>query len=485
MTSLFSSKKPFFWIVISGLSIAGLVFSYYHFREAFPLVTINLKLDRHAALIKAQELCKKYNWGPAKYDQATTFFVENDQKNFIELEGGGRDALQKILHENIYCLYYWHVRHFKEKEIHEVSVYFKPDGSFYGFQEKISDDEPGAALDNTTADKTARTFVKQEFNESLDGYVLAQFKQEVHDSGRIDHTLTYEHESKKIGNAYYRIEIIVSGDKVTKYMHVIKVPESFIRSYTHMRSINNAIGSTAATLYWVLYLFLGSMCVLLMFIRTREILFKYPLMLATILALFEGIAALTELPLSLISYDTAIPKYSIYLQIFWNTITQVGISLVTYTIVIAAAEFLTRKAFNHHIQIWRLWRNNNGATNALLGRIVGGYIFVGITLGIAIGITVYSTRYLGWWDPSSIASDPDILATYFPWISVFSHSINAGIFEECAFRAIPLASAILIGRKLGYERLCLGLGFIIQILIFGAAHAQYPMRNRHMHVLLN
>ncbi len=46
--------------------------------------------------------------------------------------------------------------------------------------------------------------------------------------------------------------------------------------------------------------------------------------------------------------------------------------------------------------------------------------------------------------------------------------------EECLFRAIPLAGAAIIGKKRGNLKLWLIIGFIVQVIIFGAAHASYP-----------
>jgi membrane protease YdiL (CAAX protease family) len=97
-------------------------------------------------------------------------------------------------------------------------------------------------------------------------------------------------------------------------------------------------------------------------------------------------------------------------------------------------------------------------------------------------------RYLGWWVPSSILFEPNILAHFSPWLTSASRALmviyqlfmyyltilKAGVLEECLFRAIPLSGAALIGDKFGKRNLFITIGFIIQAIVFSAAHADYP-----------
>src|SRR4029078_10671728 len=84
------------------------------------------------------------------------------------------------------------------------------------------------------------------------------------------------------------------------------------------------------------------------------------------------------------------------------------------------------------------------------------------------------TRRLGCWSPADALIHPDVLATYAPWLSAIANSFQAGFWEEALFRAVPIAGAALIGERLGQRRLFIVLGFVVQAIIFGAGHAQYP-----------
>jgi hypothetical protein len=53
-------------------------------------------------------------------------------------------------------------------------------------------------------------------------------------------------------------------------------------------------------------------------------------------------------------------------------------------------------------------------------------------------------------------------------------SLRAGFWEECLFRAAPLAGATLIGDRPEGRRWWIGGTLVAQALIFGAVHANYP-----------
>jgi len=99
------------------LSAAAAAFTFRNFSTAFPLVSIDLKMDRADALRTARELAQRNTWPPAGFDQAADFNGDQEAQNFIELEGGGKQELSRIVKEKIFALYTWRVRHSK-KAIH-------------------------------------------------------------------------------------------------------------------------------------------------------------------------------------------------------------------------------------------------------------------------------------------------------------------------------------------------------------------------------
>jgi Type II CAAX prenyl endopeptidase Rce1-like len=139
-----------------------------------------------------------------------------------------------------------------------------------------------------------------------------------------------------------------------------------------------------------------------------------------------------------------------------------------------AAEGLSRCAFPDHPQLWRIWSREAAPTPAILGRTVGGYLFVPVELALIAAFYFVTNRYFGWWQPSEALTDPNILGSALPALAPIGMALQAGFMEECLFRAVPLSIAALIGRRFGHRSLLIGLALVLQAVIFGAAHANYP-----------
>ncbi|MBD3224793.1 MAG: CPBP family intramembrane metalloprotease, partial [Caldithrix sp.] len=76
-----------------------------------------------------------------------------------------------------------------------------------------------------------------------------------------------------------------------------------------------------------------------------------------------------------------------------------------------------------------------------------------------------------------------VLASYFPWLQSIAISLQAGFMEECLFRAIPIAGAVLLGRRFGHKTAWVVGAFILQAVIFGAGHANYPNQPSYARVV--
>src|SRR5207245_7508367 len=156
-------RRPFFWLVFVVLSAGTAIFTLRNFSTAFPLVSIELKVDRPDALRSARTLAQKNTWPPAAFDQAADFNGNQEVQNFIELEGGGKPELGRILKEKIFALYTWRVRHFKEGDPHETLIRFAPDGTPYGFSVKLPDEERGDTRPEGEAQQIAEPAAQREW----------------------------------------------------------------------------------------------------------------------------------------------------------------------------------------------------------------------------------------------------------------------------------------------------------------------------------
>jgi hypothetical protein len=450
--------------------------AWYLFPKAFPLIQIELTTSRTDILSKAKEQALLLAIGPAAdigCNAAVAFETDTTTQTFVELEGGGKQTFIEMITHHYYEPYVWHVRFFVPHQINESALYFTPQGTLYGFKEKISEDEVRSTISSDQAIAKALLCAKELVN-GFENYHLIESSQHEQTSGRIDHTLVYERQDIQLNEGKYRLSITVAGDKVSECRQYIKIPESFERRYQEMRSYNNNLALLGLSLMIVLYI-LGACCIGLS-LYTKEQLFcwKPALLCAGFIASINFLNQLNTLPLTLMQYDTVAGMKGYMLGLLLLMIFINLISFCFFSLVIVIAEGLTRKAFHNHIQLWQVWKQGCANSTAVGIRTLNGYVLTSVDLLLVIVTYLFTTHYFGWWNPSYALIDPNILATYVPALNSISLSLQAGFIEECLFRAIPLATAALLGDHFKKRTPFIIVGFILQAFIFGAAHANYP-----------
>jgi hypothetical protein len=476
-------RKPAFWIIFAALSITAAIFTFTNFSTAFPLVSIDLKMDREAALRAAGTLADRNVWPPAGYDQAVEFSGDPEVQNFIELEGGGKPELSRILREKIFASYTWRVRHFKESDAHETLVRFTPEGEPYGFRVKLPEQEAGSSKPDDEARQIAESAAQQDWKTELTRYRLVESSKEVRPGGRTDHTFVYERQDQTLREGRYRLRLVVGGDKLTELTHFVQVPEAFSRRYQELRSANDAIGAAGSVAVFAFYIFGICGVGLFFMMRQRWVLWREAVFWAVLIASLMALQHINSWSLHWMSYDTAVPASGFaFLQIA----TAVGIfgglsALMAVSFV--AAETLSRRAFPHHAQLWKIWSQPAAAAKPVLGQTVSGYLLVAPFFVYEIVLYFVAQQKLGWWSPSDALANPNLFANYVPSLSAISLAAQAGFWEESLFRAVPLAAAALIGDRFGKRRTFIIGAMILQSLIFAAGHAGYANQPAYARVV--
>jgi hypothetical protein len=467
-------KKPIFWILAGLAAIAASVFAWTYFTSAFPLLALDIRMDRATALERARALASTQQIGPREFRDTASFALDSELQTFVELEGGGKAAFNALVADRQYAPYRWRVRHFRERDPHEATFWFAPDGTPNGFVEKLKEDAPGAALDAAAARDLGETTATRAWGVDFTPFRPVEQSEERRTGGRVDHTFVYERTDRQLGEGRARLRLVVGGDRLTELRYFIRIPDAFTRRYENMRSANDAIGVGASLAILAIY-GVGGLAIGLFFLaRQRWVLWRQPIFWGAIVAVAQTGVRLNEWPLIWMQYDTALSTGSFVGQQIATALAELVLNALMFTLSFMAAESLSRRAFPQHAQFWRLWSREAAGSRDVFGQTIGGYLLVPLFVAYEVALYLYATRSLGWWTPSEALFTPDVLAAYAPWYSAIARSFQAGFWEEALFRAVPIAGAALIGDRLGNRRLWIACAFVIQSIVFGAGHAPYP-----------
>ncbi len=469
-----TSYTVWFWIIFSITSLCGIAFSMHYFSRAFPLVSVDLTMNRAQALEKASLNAHELKIGPESFQQAALFHTDELAKLYIEFEAGDANTFKDIVSRHIYEPYVWQVRHFAQGSKHEATFIFTPSGQKYGFLEVIPETTSGAALASHEAQKIAQTGASEQWGINFSDYKLVDASQEVMLSKRVDHAFTYEKNNEHIGKATYRLRLVVRGDKLSEILPFVKVPEEFIARYTELRSANQGIAMIAGGIFLLVYLLGGCGFGLAFLVRNRSALWKPALVAAFVVSALNFLANLNQMPLLWMHYPTALGMNQFLLKNLIIYIFGFLVSVAMLSVIFVTSEGLTRKGFKAHPQLWKVWKSCAASSYEIVGRTAGGYLLVGFMLAFIVALYSFSIRYLGWWIPSDHLTNPNILATYFPWLNAVASSLHAGFMEECGFRALPIAAAAILGNRFGKRSWWIAGAVVLQAFVFGAMHATYP-----------
>ena len=467
-------RKPLFWILFSLASAACALFTLTNFSQAFSIVNIKLTMDRSGALKEARALFNKYGWGPAGASEAASFDLDSKLRDYTELYAGGKKAFNSLIAQGIVSPYTWGVRLYKEGEEQETTVYFTPQGKPSGFKVLLPESVAGRNVSSEAARLAAEKSASSEWGVSFSSYVLVENSSEKRLSGRVDHTFVYERPDLSIGEGRYRIRLAVSGDKLTELARYVKIPESFDLKFAKMRSANDTLALSSEVSVVILYVVGGCIFGLLFLLPKGWVNWKVPLIAGLGIAFLQLLSTFNSSPLDWMTYDTALAGRVYFFQRLVQSLQSFILDAVLLILTFIAAESLTRKAFPKHIQLWKIWSKDSAASVQVAGRTTSAYLLVSVFFAYEVALYFMTKGIHNWWSPSDTIYDPNILAAYLPWLGPFADALHAGFWEECLFRAVPLACAALIGDKLGNRKYWLLAALLFQAVVFGSAHANYP-----------
>ncbi len=452
--------------------------------DFFGTLSVNVSMDRQQAIKAASDASKQFDILDDSFEQASIYNFDDSLRNFVELKQGGKEKFQEIIDNDVYSPYNWMVRSYKEGEIIEAMFQFKPDGSPNGYRIKIPEEYDSDNLDEEDALALVEQNINNQWSGNFSDYNLIESSFKEMPNGRIDHSFLFEHNLQDIGEAKYRLRATVSGSIINSVSPFAFVPESFQREFANIRSDNDTIAIFANFAFLGIYLLGIGVASLIIFYRNGWLRWKKSVLAAAFVALFSNILLnLNFYPTIWMAYDTASSKSQFLTE---QLLGMVANGILMFFILAASfitAESLTRRAFPKHIQIWKTWTSNVANSKRVLNDTIFAYLIVPIKLALVGAFYILMERNFGFWSPASSSFDPNYLASIFPWYTGLAISLQAGFWEEMLFRAVPIAAGVLIGQRYNMRFTGLMVAMVVQALIFGAGHANYPAQPSYARVV--
>ena len=469
-------KTPALWLALVVISLTCALGTARLFPLSFPLVSVDISMDRQMALQQADQLAEQFGWGPENFRSAASYNHDAEVQHFVELTAGGVDAYRELLADDLYSPYTWVVRLFREGEAEQTWVHFTPGGDPYGFNVGLPENAPGAVLTAEEARDLAEAAARELWHIDLQSFEPLEASENLNARGRLDHSFTYRRHDTTLGDGEYRLRLRVSGDQFTELSHFVHIPQSFQRQYAELRSSNNTLATVALIAMAALFFFGGCVVGLFFMIRQGFLVWRTPVLWGTGIGLLTALTQLNAIPLSWMNYDNATSAQN---HLLTQVIAAVGVFVIAsglFSLIFMAAESMSRRAFPHHIQLWRTWHREVAPSRQVLTMTGLGLLLVAPFLLYSTTGYWFTTEALGWWTPSAQLFHPDVLAQYQPWLPAIVGPLQAAFWEEAIFRAIPIAGAVLLGQRFGGTRYWLVAAVVLQAVIFAAAHANYPQQ---------
>jgi membrane protease YdiL (CAAX protease family) len=455
-----SDKRALFlWVV---LGILGALFSTKYFFRAFPEASVNFKVTREEALVRAQNFVSSLGEDVSGYRSAIVFNVDDNAKVYLERELGLQQANRLMSSE--LNIWFWDVRFFKPEQVEEYRVRVSPAGQVVGYERKVEEARAAGSPDRAAAQSAAQSFLSAKLGLDLNTWdFLTEEANSKKLPNRLDWSFTWEKRGFRAKDAPYRLRVTLEGDKVGDSVEFLQVPEAWERSYKRLRSGND----TLALVFIVPYLALLGIAVWMAIQLTRsgKTSWGAAIKLGALAATMLFLQSLNDWPLWGARYRTT-ESYSNFI------FTQIGLAVLlailtalTITLVLPTAEPLYRSSQPGQLRLYQVFTRRGLRSKEFFSASVVGLCLAAAHIGFLVAFYLVATR-LGAWAPEEV-NYSDSVNTLFPWISGVAIGLLASMNEEFTFRlfAIPFFMRVTRSRW---------IAVIVPAFLWSFLHSNYP-----------
>ena len=427
-----SEKRALLLWVAAG--IVGLLFAYKYFFQAFPEASVNFRVSREEALLRAQKFVAGLGENVSGYKSSIIFDVDEDAKVYLERQLGLREA-NRLMSSDL-NIWYWEVRFFKPLQEEEFEVRVSPSGQVVGYDRKIEEARAGPSLDRGPALSAAQDFLSAKLGMDLHNWdALPEEANSKKKPNRTDWTFTWEKHGFRAKDAPCRLQITVQGDRVGGSKEFLKVPEAWQRSFRRMRSGNDTLAAVFFALYFALLaLAIWQAIKLTLQGKTH---WRGAILLGLAVAALLFLQNLNDWPHWSAEYDTNDPYGTFLAGKLAFALLFALTSALTVTLVLPAGEPLYRESQPERLRLSRAFTLSGLRSKEFFSAAVVGVSLAAAHIGYVVAFYVVAGHF-GAWAPQELNFDNSV-NTAFPWISGAAIGLLASTNEEFTFRlfAIP------------------------------------------------
>ncbi|MCS7310402.1 MAG: CPBP family intramembrane metalloprotease, partial [Armatimonadetes bacterium] len=450
---------PFKWLLaVSGG--AALLVALWFYPKVFPISGLRIQVSRSEAAERATRFVQQQGVRiPPGYTRATRFIINDGAKTYLEQKLGIARANQVAQTQGF--VYGWYTRWFRPGSERIIAVTIDPEGRVLSFVDRLPSDAP--APPSRQPRRTAERFVTQVLGIDLRAYrSLGEYQ--ASRPNRVDYSYLWERNDLQLGEAKERIRVAVTGDRVIYFLRHLHYPESFTHTLRWHRSRGNLIALTANAITVVFGIVL--LAVLLFGAARRDLHWRLGWTPAVLVAGVYLLNYLNEIPLRIATMEPDQTWGAFWVGTVAVTLLGSLVAGLQILLIIAAAEWVYRKAFPQAIPLQHWFTRRGWAHPEGRKRVVLGYWLLAIHLLYIVAFLAVARRLLGAWAPATVPYD-DLMSTAAPWAYPMLTAIEASVQEEFLFRVF------LISLFARYLR-SVWMGILVSAVVWSALHCSYP-----------
>ncbi len=445
---------------VSGF--AGLLAFIFLFNHAFPIASIDIRLNRQEVLDKATAFVKGQGYELQGFERTILFDSDYQASVYLQKTQGIKKS-NDLIRTGI-PIWFWSVRWYKELDKEGFYCDVDPtSGKIINFHHSLLDDAPGEKLDFEQAKALAEAKL-QEQGVNLSEYELKENNTK-EQKNRTDYYFAWEKKDYAIDEAHLRLSVSIYGQTLGYLAEYLDIPEEFMRDLQKDISLGQVLSIITTILMF--FLFIAVIAVLIIQFKKDKVNWKFGLVFGILVSILTVLDFFNSIPLLWSAYPDTMSK-GVFIAISAGSMF-VGALLIGLIIFLfgSSGQSLSEEVLRVKMPVLETLKTGNPEKGKILEIFVVGYSLAFIFLGYISLFYLLGTKYFNIWMPPE-AGYSNILSTSMPFLFPLTVAAGAAISEEFMFRLF----AISFFKK--YMKLT-WLSVLIPALIWAFAHSNYPV----------